>query len=48
MRPDHGAMEIGADLMIANRFGKRERDGKRLSLAIEQAVISSSGDTQPV
>ena len=26
-----GAMEAGADLVIVNRFGKRERDGKGLS-----------------
>jgi len=30
------AMEAGADLMIINRFGKRERDGRGLSYLIER------------
>jgi nucleoside-triphosphatase THEP1 len=33
-----GAMEEGADLVIINRFGKRERDGKGLSRVIERAL----------
>ena len=33
-----GAMESGADLVIVNRFGKRERDGKGLSRVIERAL----------
>ena len=33
-----GAMETGADLVIINRFGKRERDGKGLSRVIERAL----------
>ena len=33
-----GAMEAGADLVIINRFGKRERDGKGLSAVIERAL----------
>ena len=33
-----GAMETGADLLIVNRFGKRERDGKGLSRVIERAL----------
>jgi Protein of unknown function (DUF2478) len=33
-----GAMETGADLVIVNRFGKRERDGKGLSRVIERAL----------
>jgi nucleoside-triphosphatase THEP1 len=32
------AMSYGADLVIINRFGKRERDGKGLSHLIERAV----------
>jgi hypothetical protein len=28
----------GADLVIINRFGKRERDGKGLSRVIERAL----------
>jgi len=31
-------MEAGADLMIINRFGKRERDGRGLSYLIERAL----------
>ena len=33
-----GAMEDGADLVIVNRFGKRERDGKGLARVIERAL----------
>jgi hypothetical protein len=33
-----GAMETGADLVIVNRFGKRERNGKGLARVIEQAL----------
>ncbi len=33
-----GAMEQGADLVIINRFGKRERDGKGLSYLIGRAL----------
>lgn len=32
------ALEAGADLLIVNRFGKRERDGKGLAYLIEWAV----------
>jgi hypothetical protein len=32
------ALETGADLLIVNRFGKRERDGKGLSYLIERAL----------
>jgi Protein of unknown function (DUF2478) len=32
------AMEPGADLLIINRFGKRERDGSGLGYLIERAV----------
>lgn len=32
------AMAVGADLLIINRFGKRERDGKGLSYLIERAL----------
>src|SRR5262249_26279075 len=32
------ALEAGADLLIVNRFGKRERDGKGLGYLIERAV----------
>ena len=31
------ALESGADLVIINRFGKRERDGKGLAYLIERA-----------
>jgi cytosine/adenosine deaminase-related metal-dependent hydrolase len=31
------ALESGADLLIINRFGKRERDGKGLAYLIERA-----------
>jgi hypothetical protein len=31
-------MEAGADLVIINRFGKRERDGKGLARVIERAL----------
>jgi hypothetical protein len=31
------ALEAGADLLVVNRFGKRERDGKGLSYLIERA-----------
>ena len=34
------AMDAGADLLIVNRFGKRERDGKGLSHLIERAIKS--------
>ncbi|HYI29289.1 MAG TPA: DUF2478 domain-containing protein [Bradyrhizobium sp.] len=33
-----GAMEFGADLVIINRFGKRERDGRGLASLIDRAV----------
>jgi nucleoside-triphosphatase THEP1 len=33
-----GALENGADILIVNRFGKRERDGKGLSYLIERAL----------
>jgi hypothetical protein len=33
-----GALEAGADLLIVNRFGKRERDGKGLGYLIERAL----------
>jgi nucleoside-triphosphatase THEP1 len=32
------ALEAGADLLIVNRFGKRERDGKGLAFLIERAL----------
>ena len=32
------ALEAGADLLIVNRFGKRERDGKGLSHLIQRAL----------
>jgi nucleoside-triphosphatase THEP1 len=32
------ALEAGADLMIINRFGKRERDGQGLGFLIERAL----------
>jgi len=32
------ALAAGADLLIVNRFGKRERDGKGLSYLIERAL----------
>lgn len=32
------AMEAGADLLIVNRFGKRERDGNGLGCLIKQAL----------
>jgi nucleoside-triphosphatase THEP1 len=32
------ALEAGADLLIVNRFGKRERDGKGLAHLIERAL----------
>src|SRR5215475_5459312 len=45
------ALDAGADLLIINRFGKRERDGKGLSHLIERAldadipvVIAVSGE----
>jgi hypothetical protein len=34
------AMDGGADLLIVNRFGKRERDGKGLGYLIERALNS--------
>jgi nucleoside-triphosphatase THEP1 len=33
-----GALEAGADLVIINRFGKRERDGQGLAYLIERAL----------
>ncbi|MES5484967.1 DUF2478 domain-containing protein [Bradyrhizobium sp. INPA03-11B] len=33
-----GALSAGADLVIINRFGKRERDGKGLGFLIERAL----------
>jgi nucleoside-triphosphatase THEP1 len=33
-----GALEAGADLLIINRFGKRERDGQGLAYLIERAL----------
>jgi hypothetical protein len=32
------ALEAGADLMIINRFGKRERDGQGLGFLIDRAL----------
>jgi hypothetical protein len=32
------ALETGADILIVNRFGKRERDGKGLGYLIERAL----------
>lgn len=32
------ALDAGADLLIINRFGKRERDGKGLAYLIERAL----------
>jgi nucleoside-triphosphatase THEP1 len=32
------ALEAGADILIVNRFGKRERDGKGLAHLIERAL----------
>ncbi|MCC8963447.1 DUF2478 domain-containing protein [Bradyrhizobium sp. Pear76] len=32
------ALSAGADLVIINRFGKRERDGKGLGFVIERAL----------
>lgn len=32
------ALEAGADLLIVNRFGKRERDGQGLTYLIERAL----------
>ena len=34
------AMEAGADVLIVNRFGKRERDGQGLAYLIERALGS--------
>lgn len=34
------ALEAGADLLIINRFGKRERDGKGLTHLIQRALDS--------
>jgi nucleoside-triphosphatase THEP1 len=34
------ALEAGADIVIINRFGKRERDGKGLAYLIERALDS--------
>jgi hypothetical protein len=39
-----GAIDEGADLVIVNRFGRQERDGKGLSYLIERAL----GDDIPV
>jgi nucleoside-triphosphatase THEP1 len=33
-----GALEAGADLVVINRFGKRERDGQGLAYLIERAL----------
>jgi nucleoside-triphosphatase THEP1 len=33
-----GALEAGADLLIVNRFGKRERDGRGVAYLIERAL----------
>ena len=33
-----GALEAGADILIVNRFGKRERDGKGLGFLVERAL----------
>jgi nucleoside-triphosphatase THEP1 len=33
-----GALDAGADIVIINRFGKRERDGKGLAHLIERAL----------
>lgn len=33
-----GALQSGADILIINRFGKRERDGKGLAYLIERAL----------
>jgi hypothetical protein len=33
-----GALESGADILIVNRFGKRERDGKGLGFLIDRAL----------
>jgi len=33
-----GALEAGADILIINRFGKRERDGNGLCYLIERAL----------
>jgi nucleoside-triphosphatase THEP1 len=33
-----GALDAGADVVIINRFGKRERDGKGLAYLIERAL----------
>ena len=33
-----GALEAGADILIVNRFGKRERDGRGLAYLIERAL----------
>jgi hypothetical protein len=35
-----GALDSGADILIVNRFGKRERDGKGLGYLIERALDS--------
>ena len=34
------ALKAGADLLIVNRFGKRERDGKGLAYLIERALYA--------
>lgn len=34
------ALEAGADLLIVNRFGKRERDGKGLGHLVERALAA--------
>jgi hypothetical protein len=33
-------MELGADLLIINRFGKRERDGKGLTYLVDRAIAA--------
>jgi len=35
-----GALESGADFVIINRFGKRERDGKGLAYLIDRAIAA--------
>jgi nucleoside-triphosphatase THEP1 len=36
------ALEAGADLVIINRFGKRERDGRGLAYLIERALEANT------
>lgn len=37
-----GAIDAGADLVIINRFGRQERDGKGLSYLIERALSAET------